>query len=78
MRDIRATVIFIIFIFFIVFPGALSWGNPIQAGDAFPEIKLDIPKDVSYQKYLGVTGEGTFQIKDIKADVVIIQIFHSV
>ena len=33
--------------------------------------------DPAYQKYLGVSGKGTFQIKDIKTDVVVLQIFHS-
>jgi len=68
----------LIFIFLLSIPaGVYAIGDPIKVGEPFPDIKLPIPKDPSQQKYLGLSGEGTFQIQDIQAEVVIIQIFHS-
>ncbi len=51
--------------------------KPLKKGDTFPEIKLPIPKNPAHRSYLGLTGDGSFGIKDIKAKVVIVQIFSS-
>ena len=53
----------------------LTW--QIQEGDSFPDIKLPVPEDPSDRQYLGLSNEGTFKIKDIRADVVIVEIFNS-
>jgi hypothetical protein len=47
----------------------------MKKGDTLPEIQLPYPKNKAHQKYLGLTGEGTFGLQDIKAEVVLIQIF---
>ena len=44
-------------------------------GDPFPEITLPVPANPSEREYLGVTGEGSFRISQIKADLVILEIF---
>jgi peroxiredoxin len=44
-------------------------------GDSFPEITLPVPANMSEREYLGVTGEGSFRISQIKADLVILEIF---
>jgi peroxiredoxin len=44
-------------------------------GDTFPEITLSVPANMSEREYLGVTGEGSFRIAHIKADLVILEIF---
>jgi peroxiredoxin len=54
-----------------------AFGNPLKPGDPFPDFQLPVPQDKAQQKYLGVSGKGTFRIQDIQAEVVIIQIFHS-
>jgi len=77
MRRLCITGILIILILFLTHSNTFAGNKPIQVGDPFPEIKLPIPEDPAYQKYLGVSGKGTFQIKDIKTDVVVLQIFHS-
>jgi hypothetical protein len=51
--------------------------KPLEKGDTFPEIKLSIPKNPAHKSYLGLTGDGSFGIKDIKAKAVIVQIFSS-
>jgi peroxiredoxin len=44
-------------------------------GGKLPDIRLPIPADAGYQKYLGIKGEGTFSLPQIKASVVIVEIF---
>ena len=50
-------------------------GSPPLPGDMLPEIVLEVPSDAAHRKYLGVEGKSTFQIPDVKARVVIIEIF---
>jgi hypothetical protein len=50
--------------------------SPPKEGAVLPEIDLLVPKDVVHQTYLGLFGEGLFQIQQIKAKVVIIEIFN--
>ena len=50
--------------------------SPPKEGAALPEIDLPVPKDVVHQTYLGLSGEDLFQIQQIKAKVVIIEIFN--
>lgn len=49
--------------------------NPPQVGGVFPEMELLKPDNPAELKYLGLSGSGTFKINQIKADVVIIEIF---
>lgn len=49
--------------------------NPPQVGSVFPEIELLKPAAPSELKYLGLSGSGSFKVQQIKADVVIIEIF---
>jgi peroxiredoxin len=44
-------------------------------GEGFPEITLPIPDKDAEKAYLGLSGEGTFRLSQMKADVVIIEIF---
>ena len=48
---------------------------PPAEGDTLPDIILEAPKTAEALQYLGVSGEGTFRISDIDADLVIIEIF---
>ena len=66
-----------LFVGFFILPSVNASLKPINKGDSFPDIRMNIPKNPSYQKELGVSGEGDFGVQDIKADVVVIQIFHS-
>jgi peroxiredoxin len=54
-----------------------SAGSPPAAGGVLPDIKLPIPKDSADKNYLGLGffGFGSFKIPEIKARVVIIEIF---
>ena len=47
----------------------------LAAGDPLPEITLLSPENPAHKEYLGLGSEGSFQIPDIKAEVVIVEIF---
>ena len=49
--------------------------QPPAVGGKLPEITLAAPQDVELQLYLGINGKQTFTIPDIKAEVVLIEIF---
>jgi thiol-disulfide isomerase/thioredoxin len=49
--------------------------KPPQKGESLPVISLPIPKSPAEKSYLGLSGEGSFKIPQIKAKVVIIEIF---
>ena len=46
-----------------------------KKGGTLPAIKLEVPEDPAQRTYLGLSGEGLFDISQIKAESVIIQIF---
>ena len=72
-----------ILIFFIVFAVcALIFSFSVQAaksppvkGEGLPEINLAIPLEHSDRNYLGLPSSGFFKIDEIKARVIIIEIF---
>jgi len=49
--------------------------QPPPEGGLLPDIVLATPKSPEYQDYLGISGKDTFKIPEIKAEVVIIEIF---
>jgi hypothetical protein len=53
--------------------GAAS--QPPSVGGQLPEITLAAPQNTELQLYLGVSGKQTFAIPEIKAEVVLIEIF---
>jgi hypothetical protein len=53
--------------------GAAS--QPPAVGGKLPEITFSTPQDPELQLYLGVSGKQTFAIPEIKAEVVLIEIF---
>lgn len=63
-------------VLFLVFNHpALAATSPIAKGGVLPAINLPVPKSPEERGYLGVTGSGNFKIPQIKAKVVIIEIF---
>ena len=45
----------------------------IKAGDPFPQIVFNAPEDPKDAAYLGVPGDKSFTIKDISADLVLVE-----
>jgi len=61
-------------LFFFINP-VIAGVSPPAVGDELPEIILSVPENPEHQEYLGLTGKSTFTIPQIKAQVVIIEIF---
>ena len=55
---------------------ALAADQPLAAGSTLPPIKLLVPDNPQAKKYLGLSMGKYFTIPDIKAEVVIIEIFN--
>jgi hypothetical protein len=55
------------------FAGAKT--KPPTEGGVLPEIVLNVPENSELQQYLGVAGKKKFTLPEIKAEVVIIEIF---
>ena len=49
--------------------------KPPAEGGVLPAIVLRVPETPELQQYLGVSGEKNFTIPEIKAEVVLIEIF---
>ena len=49
--------------------------KPPAEGGVLPAIVLSVPENPELQQYLGVSGKKTFTIPEIKAEVVLIEIF---
>jgi hypothetical protein len=54
---------------------AVAKVKPPAEGGILPDIVLKAPENPELQQYLGLAGEKTFTIPEIKAEVVIIEIF---
>ena len=75
MRKILISFASILIGIMVAFP---SFGQSVtpSEGGKLPKISLPVPQEQAYQQYLGLKkGGGTFLIPQIKAKVVIIQIF---
>jgi len=64
------------FLFFLMLDcGRVLATPPPEKGDVLPEINLPVPKDSGHREYLGLSGKEVFQIPQIKAKVVIVEVF---
>jgi thiol-disulfide isomerase/thioredoxin len=73
-RILIAFVLAVVFSLSIALP-IFAADKPPQKGEKLPVISLPIPKNPAEKSYLGLSGEGSFKIPQIKAKVVIIEIF---
>jgi hypothetical protein len=75
MKKLVVSLAVILCIVFVMH-GYVVADNPIpKVGEVLPSIKLKMPEKAEYRNYLGLSGSGEFSIPDIKAQVVIIEIF---
>ena len=64
----------IVIIFFQ--PGSVAAKTkPPAEGGVLPAIDLGVPQSTGYQQYLGISGKKSFTIPEIKAEIVLIEIF---
>lgn len=75
MKRIYLPVVAIGMLFLIVCDLTPATHLPPAKGGVLPRIGLPVPKDPGEKSYLGVSGSGFFRIPQIKAKVVIIEIF---
>jgi hypothetical protein len=61
------------FLFSVGSAGAAT--QPPAVGGKLPDIALAVPQDSELQMYLGVSGKQKFAIPEIKAEVVLVEIF---
>ena len=61
--------------FFLSFGPVGAAFEPPAVGGQLPEITFAAPQRTELQLYLGVDGKQTFAIPEIKAEVVLIEIF---
>jgi peroxiredoxin len=68
--------------FSVIMLTSVLWAAPTHAtsvppaqGAQLPKVDLPVPNDPAERLYLGLNGKGSFQIPEIKAKVVIIEIF---
>ena len=60
---------------FLFSASAIAASAPPVEGAQLPDANLRVPDNPDDQRYLGLTGKGAFQIPQVKARVVIIEIF---
>jgi hypothetical protein len=75
MRFILKRIFALILCLLAVVGVAVAEIKPPAEGGILPEIVLSAPENSELQQYLGVTGKKTFTIPEIKAEVVLIEIF---
>jgi thiol-disulfide isomerase/thioredoxin len=73
----RILIVFVLAVVFSLSIGlsAFTANKPPQKGEMLPVVSLPIPKSPAEKSYLGLSGEGFFKIPQIKAKVVIIEIY---
>lgn len=75
MKKILMPSLAIIISFSVFSSSTLASNPPPSKGDVLPKINLPIPKNPAEKAYLGLPGVGTFRIPQIKAKVVILEVF---
>jgi peroxiredoxin len=67
---------FIMLAMFMAFVQAVSAADLTPAtGEPFPDITLAMPEKPIHKEYLGLKGNGSFKVSQIKAELLIIEIF---
>lgn len=74
-RHIYFSFTFITLSLFLFSTSAIAASAPPVEGAQLPDANLMVPDNPDDQRYLGLTGKGSFQIPQVKAKVVIIEIF---
>ena len=70
----KISIVLIIFLLNTTISGTALSGPP-EAGGILPDFYLPVPGELRYRQYLGLDEKPEFMISEIKADVIIIQIF---
>jgi hypothetical protein len=60
--------------FCFLFTAGVALAAPPATGDTMPELILPVPQDPAGQEMLGVAGQSTFALADLKADLVFLEV----
>lgn len=75
MKKMSITLAVILCLLFMCTSYASAGEQVLKKGVPFPVVKMTVPDDAAHRSYLGLSKTGTFEISDIKAQVVIVEIF---
>lgn len=75
MKKMFPAIVAIVLLFLMFVSPPFAANLPPVKGGRLPPIKLPIPKDPGEKRYLGLSGSGFFKVPQIKARIVIIEIF---
>ena len=77
MKKIIVCMLVVIMTAFMIVGYVSAASSPPDVGGMLPDIKLSMPKDSAEKSYLGLGffGFGSFKIPEIKASLVIVEIF---
>lgn len=70
----RLSIILYIILFIAAINGTACAGPPAVDG-LLPDFYLPLPGEIRYRQYLGLGEKPEFKVSEIKAEVIIIQIF---
>jgi len=74
MKKLRMIWTILAYLLFLPAFAAAQVAPPAEGGK-LPDIRFAAPADAAYRTYLGIKGGGTFSLPQIKAQVVIVEIF---
>jgi hypothetical protein len=74
-RNSCILVLLILVFFALVQQPVVAASKPPAKGTVLPPFQLKVPEDAKAKDYLGLSGSGEFTIPEIKAQVVVIQLF---
>lgn len=75
MRKTYLLLPVILLLLFTITPIGLTAEKPPEKGGVLPVINLPVPKNPAEKAYLGLSGDGFFKIPQIKAKVVVVEIY---
>lgn len=75
VKEPRILLLFILVLFALVHYPVLAASKPPAQGTVLPQFQLEVDEDSEAKGYLGLSGSGKFSIPEIKAQVVVIQLF---
>ncbi len=75
MKKTLISLSMIAILFSVSVSSTLAASVPPSKDDVLPKINLPIPKNPAEKSYLGLPGAGSFKIPQIKAKVVIVEVF---
>ena len=75
VKKIPMTLATVVILFAFLHSLAFGSNTPPVKGDVLPNMEITVPQNAIDRSYLGLEGSGTFTIPQIKATIVIVEIF---